>query len=213
MNFRFPKGVEIDSALNMNEDEGFGKQLKKWGPLAGAAALAAFGIPGLFPGLLNAGGAAAGAGAGAAAAGTGSGAGVSTGAAAAGGIGTWLRPLLQYGVPAAAGLVGQHLQNRADERATDIQADYLNRALEVEKEKEAYTRGERANYLERLRPYNEAGTAATSRASTLLTTGYRPEVSRETSGPTVRLRAPDGSIGEVSAAMADHYLQRGATRI
>lgn len=38
--FKFPKGVEIDAAGNMNEDEGFGKQLKKWGPIIGQAALA-----------------------------------------------------------------------------------------------------------------------------------------------------------------------------
>lgn len=62
MGFKFPKGVEIDAAGNMNEDEGFGKQLKKWGPIVGAGALAAFGIPGLMPGLLTGGGAAAGAG-------------------------------------------------------------------------------------------------------------------------------------------------------
>lgn len=50
---QFPKGVEIDPAGNMNEDEGFGKQLKKWGPIAAGAAMTAFGIPGLTPGLFG----------------------------------------------------------------------------------------------------------------------------------------------------------------
>lgn len=52
---QFPKGTEIDSAGNMNENEGFGKQLKKWGPIVGGAALTAFGIPGLMPGMLGGG--------------------------------------------------------------------------------------------------------------------------------------------------------------
>lgn len=54
--------LEIDPAANANQNEGFGRQLGKWGPIAGAGALAAFGMPGLFPGLLS-GGAAAGGGA------------------------------------------------------------------------------------------------------------------------------------------------------
>lgn len=56
---QIPKGVEIDKAGNLNEPEGFGKQAKKWGPIVGAGAAAAFGIPGLFPGLLTGGGAGA----------------------------------------------------------------------------------------------------------------------------------------------------------
>lgn len=58
MGIQFPDGVEVDPAGNMNENEGFGKQLAKWGPIAGAGALAAFGIPGLMPGLIGGGAAA-----------------------------------------------------------------------------------------------------------------------------------------------------------
>lgn len=54
--------LEVDPAGNINQNEGFGKQAKKWGPIAGAAAAAAFGVPGLFPGLLTGGGTAAGTG-------------------------------------------------------------------------------------------------------------------------------------------------------
>jgi hypothetical protein len=57
---QFPNGTEIDAAGNMNENEGFGKQLKKWGPIVAGGAAAAFGIPGLMPGLIG-GGAGAGA--------------------------------------------------------------------------------------------------------------------------------------------------------
>jgi hypothetical protein len=50
-----PQGAEIDPAGNANENEGFGKQLKKWGPIVGGAALTAFGIPGVMPGLIGGG--------------------------------------------------------------------------------------------------------------------------------------------------------------
>jgi hypothetical protein len=62
MGFQFPDGTEIDPAGNLNEDEGFAKQAKRWGPIVGAGALAAFGIPGFMPGLLGGGAAAGGAG-------------------------------------------------------------------------------------------------------------------------------------------------------
>jgi hypothetical protein len=55
----FENGLEIDPAGNMNQNEGFGKQLKKWGPLAGGVALTLFGIPGVMPGLLSGGASAA----------------------------------------------------------------------------------------------------------------------------------------------------------
>jgi hypothetical protein len=55
--------LEIDISGNANQNEGFGKQLKRYGPIAGGVALSLFGIPGVFNGLLNSGApAAAGAG-------------------------------------------------------------------------------------------------------------------------------------------------------
>jgi hypothetical protein len=39
----FPKGIEIDHAGNMNEDEGFAVQLRKWGPVVLAGVLAVIG--------------------------------------------------------------------------------------------------------------------------------------------------------------------------
>lgn len=228
--FTFPKGTEIDAAGNMNEDEGFGKQLKKWGPIAAAGALAAFGIPGLLPGLLTGGGAAAG---GAAATGAAfdaapniaTAAGLhGAGLVAASHTPSWLIPAITTGAQSVTGLIGARVQSNAERDAARIQADYLNRALDVEKENEAYRRrideeregyrrGQRADYLGRLQPYNEAGTAAVGRASNLLTTGYRPELGTAQGGPTVRLKAPDGSIGEVPASLVDHYISRGATRV
>jgi hypothetical protein len=42
---QFQGDLEIDKAGNMNQNEGFGKQLKRWGPIVGGAAALAFGIP------------------------------------------------------------------------------------------------------------------------------------------------------------------------
>jgi hypothetical protein len=44
-------GVDIDTAGNLNEPEGFGHYAKTYGPIVGGAALAAFGIPGVVPGV------------------------------------------------------------------------------------------------------------------------------------------------------------------
>jgi hypothetical protein len=63
--------LEIDISGNANANEGLGKQAKRWGPIVGGTAATLFGIPGLFPGLLNAGGSAAAGGASAAASGGG----------------------------------------------------------------------------------------------------------------------------------------------
>ena len=54
-----PQGATIDGAGNANEPEGFGHYAKKYGPIVGGAALTAFGIPGVMPGLLGLGGGAA----------------------------------------------------------------------------------------------------------------------------------------------------------
>lgn len=97
-----------------------------------------------------------------------------TGAATAGGLSAWLKPVLQYGLPAATTLIGQHMANSAEERAAETQADYLNRALAVEQEKQQYERAQRVDYLARLQPFYRAGVDATNRASTLLQTGWNP---------------------------------------
>lgn len=51
--------LEIDPAGNANQNEGFGKQALTYGLPAAGMATALFGIPGLFSGALNGGGAAA----------------------------------------------------------------------------------------------------------------------------------------------------------
>lgn len=49
----FQDGIEIDPAGNVNQNEGFTKQLKTWGPVAAGLGITALGIPGLGKGLLN----------------------------------------------------------------------------------------------------------------------------------------------------------------
>lgn len=47
-------GLEVDPAGNVNQNEGFGAQLRRWGPVVGGAALTLFGVPGTgWTGLLG----------------------------------------------------------------------------------------------------------------------------------------------------------------
>lgn len=145
------------------------------------------------------------------------------GGAAAGGL--TAQGLIRYGVPTAGNIVGNVLQARAEGKAADVNADYLNRALEAAKEEQqyrrtfdeearGYNRGQRADYLGRLQPYGDAGTAATGRASALLTTSrYRPELAAAPQGRGIQMRAPDGSMQEVPETLVDHYQQLGAVRV
>jgi hypothetical protein len=127
------------------------------------------------------------------------------------GISSWLTPALAYGVPAATGLIATRMQANADRDATALQTDYLNRALDVEKENQQYTRGQRADYLARLKPYGDAGTAAVGRATDFLTTRYRPEAMAPSG--LVALRDSRGVVKHVPAVEAERYLQMGAQRV
>lgn len=167
-------------------------------------------------GINSAMGAGAGAGAGVTAAGT---------AGAVGGTAKWLTPLLSYGVPAATGLIGARMQANAERDAAALQDEQFDKAIAFEKEerdyqhgvadeKKTYDRGQYADYIGRLKPFNAAGTAATDRASALLTTSrYRPELTGAPSGRLVQMRAPDGSMGQVPETLVDHYLKNGAQRV
>ncbi len=147
LGMKFPKGAEIDKGGNMNENEGFGKQAKKWGPVVGGAALAAFGLPGVMPGLLSLGGSGAAASAGAASAIPGASAAPSlssllgaapAGAASATGGGGMFGTLLGFGkdllknpkdlMSAAGSLFGAGSDAAASNRGTALDA-----ALEQEK--------------------------------------------------------------------------------
>lgn len=210
----FPKGMEIDPAGNVNQDQGVskiaGNKFVQIGLIAGAS-LATMGAAGFGPLAGMMGGASTSAAAGTTAATV---AGV-TGPTTTAGISSWLTPALAYGSPAVTGLIGAKMQGNAERDAARLQNEYLNRALDVEKENEQYRRGQRADYLGRLKPYNDAGQSAVQRASALLTTSrYRPEGVNAgvPGGELVALKDSNGEIRQVPASEADRFLQLGAVR-
>lgn len=174
-------GLEIDGSGNANQNEGFGKQLKRWGPIAGGVALSMFGIPGVFPGLLSGGGGAAAGGAAAldaapsaatsaanmanlgwtmapAAATMGVAPAVATiGAsapAAAGGIFSGLKSLaLPTAINAGANIAGSVMGSRAANNAARTQTEAGDRAL-------AFLRQQYEDQQRNLQPYMAAGQGA-----------------------------------------------------
>lgn len=162
-------GLNIDTAGNLNEPEGFKHELKKWGPIAGIATAGVltggFGLSG----LLGMGGGSAAAGGGAAAS-TAAGSAGSAGAAGAagGGMGLWntIRGFLgsnagQQAIQTGAGLASNIMQNRAQGHAVDAQSDAADKALAWEKE--LY-----ANDQRDYEPYKREGEASIARLSELL---------------------------------------------
>lgn len=203
-----PSGMHIDQGGNLNQKNTLVKKAAI-GAAIGGAALTGLGAAGIGPlsGAFGAGAGAAGAAGSAAAAGGGAVIPTLGGA----GISSWLTPLLSYGIPAATGLVATRMQANADRDATRMQTDYLDRALAVEQENQQWNRGQRADYLARLKPYDEAGVAAVGRATDFLTNRYRPDAMA--GGPLVALRDSRGEVRQVPAAEADRYLQMGAQRV
>lgn len=185
----FPKGMEIDPAGHINQDQGMSRlwanPVFRWSVIGGVA-LASLGAAGWGPlaGVMGGGG-----GAGAA---VGAGAGASTVAGAAGTAGAvsslpaWLAPTLQYGLPVAASIYGGHQQGRALTESARIEADYANRALAAAQEEQQYRRkfdeDERdhrrtqfADYTRGLEPYRAAGASSVDYASRLLgNSSYQP---------------------------------------
>lgn len=132
--------LEIDPAGNVNQNEGFMKQVAKWGPLVGGAALTAFGIPGVLPGLLGGGGAAAagsastalgGSAAGGATTGVIAGTGIPTTLASSGG-GGFLSTLASHApdiLKGAGAVLGAGSQSAADNRGANVEAAALTEQL------------------------------------------------------------------------------------
>lgn len=179
----FDGGLEIDPAGNMNQNEGFGKQLKRWGPIVGGAALAAFGIPGVMPGLIG-GGATAGGGAAATAA---SGAASAAPAAAGGGFsfGAHLPTIIGAGGQLAGNLIGA----RAAGRAADAQERAANEALAFERQR--YGEEEA-----RLQPYRQLGSQAYQQVGRML--GIEAPPNAQMAGPVAATNPVDRMAGGFS---------------
>jgi len=174
-------GLEIDGSGNANQNEGFGKQLKRYGPIAGGVALSLFGIPGVFPGLLSGGSGAAAGGAAALDAAPSAATGAAnmanmgwtmapaaaatsvapavgtigaTAPAAAGGIFSGLKSLaLPLGINAGANIIGGVMQSRAANNAAQTQTEAGDRALN-------FLREQYVNQQQNLQPYMTAGRGA-----------------------------------------------------
>lgn len=233
---QFPKGVEIDQAGNVNQDQGASRY---WNnpyvkiAIIGGAALATMGAAGFGPlaGAFGTGGA-AGAGAGAAAGATTAGAttagtvGGSTAAVAAGSH--WLAPLLTTAIPVAGQVASGLIQAHAMDRGTQAELESSNRALEYQKEQDAYARAdteERKRYSRAqfdtysagLQPYRAAGEAALGRSEGALTASrYRPDLGQAgapASGATVKLADSRGVVRDVPESQAAQFIAQGARRV
>ena len=191
----FPRGMEIDPAGNINQDQGMSRLWAnpwfRWSVIGGAA-LATMGAAGWGPlaGVMGGGG---------------SGAVASASSLTAD---TALRYGLQYGLPTVAGLIGTRMQTTAQREGDREMADYYRRALDAQLEEQRYQRGwneedrrygrakddysrlsdeerlwyDRAqtirdknygyqqygNFVETLEPYRVAGVSATDRLSRLI---------------------------------------------
>lgn len=147
----FPKGMEIDPAGNINQDQGMSKlwanPVFRWSVIGGAA-LATMGAAGFGPLAGALGGAGGGAGtaasvAGAAGAAGGTGAGIGGAAATAAGVGLTGQLVnygLQYGLPTVGGLISAKMGSDATRDAAGLQNDYYNRALDAATEEQQYRR-------------------------------------------------------------------------
>lgn len=205
---QFDKGMEIDPAGNVNQNEGFGKQLKRWGPIVGGAALAAFGIPGVLPGLIGGGSGAASAGAAAGAA----------GAAGAGGAGAGLSfaSLAPSLIATGGGLVGGYLQSRGASQAAEAQERAATEALTFEKQ-------QYGDEQERLRPFRERENPRPASAGSFSFGGPAPAQSGALSfaqpqpqapaAQMVLIQAPTGQQKRVPASELAHWESRGARRV
>lgn len=183
-------------------------------PTAGGATTSSALIPNygsLFPGAVSGGGAAT-----TLAPALAGGGGARAGLFAAGSLGRDLvHGGLQYGLPTIGGLINTRMQNNAAREAADIMADYYDRALEVEKEKEQYGRGQRADYLGRLQPFGDAGRGALGDMQGLLAgSSYQPFAGgvQPGGGGSVSMVAPDGSTKQVPAHLEAYYSSKGARR-
>ena len=99
-----------------------------------------------------------------------------------------------------------------DERAYQRSQDALTRQLALEARD--YSRGQYADYLGRLRPYAGVGERAVTGLERQLggtVAATVPSMAR--GGGMVTLKSPSGSVRQVPAAQAAHYMSLGAQRV
>ncbi len=99
------------------------------------------------------------------------------------GVANWLKPALDYGIPAAATIFGAHEQASANTEAARIQAESFQKALDFEKSQYSDLTG-------RLAPYLAAGASASDRQSQLLGLPARPGTTATSFAPRSGPAAP-----------------------
>jgi hypothetical protein len=224
------KGMEIDISGNINQNEGFGKQAKRWGPIVAGAALAAFGIPGVMPGLLGGSGSAAAGGASAAGAASGGGGltaglmsavpaniasqGVSAGLGVASGVGSaaaaggggWLSSLLGGRVPDLIGAAGAGL-DAISQGQGKARGDKFGAQMDLERLLMDRERNDQNMRISREQEGRASGTDAWRRllaAQRTLTPGPRPQLSPY----SVASRQATGAEREGADAMTREVMAR-----
>jgi|SRR5262252_1387315 len=118
--------------------------------------------------------------------------------------------LIGLGIASAAGGVASSaIQAHAAGKAAQQQQQAADRALALQQQMYQQTRSD-------LAPYMGAGTQGLTSLTSLLGLPAAPAAAAPAplgQGATVLLRAPDGTQQAVPAALAGHYLSRGATRV
>lgn len=148
--------------------------------------------------------------------------------------------LIASGVGAATSAIGSHNAQNANQAALDTttqlnkqaldaaqaqqqwenqfqqnqfsyqqQQDALNRQMALERQN--YQRGQYNQYVNRLSPYATAPQQSLPILNRLLQPGQI--TASGGNGPTVTMRAPDGSIAQVPQDHVDHYTSLGATQV
>lgn len=137
-------------------------------------------------------------------------------------------PVASVVVPAAISAIGSiwgsKNQKSASRDASRQEARFTSEALKDAREERDYSRrrddeqmtydrGQRASYLERLKPFTTAGQQAITNIAASTQSQLPGSVPTMGSGQMIQMRAPNGQVREVPASQAEWYLSRGATRV
>lgn len=140
-------------------------------------------------------------------------------------------------ITGAAGLgataMASHASGSSAKRASDIESNYNNRALDAAREERDYqrqqdaaaiarqieqrdyTRAQANSYRDRLAPFRTAGVHSINRLDASLAGNMAASV--PTNGPVggalVPMKAPNGQIKSIPAHLVDMAMQKGAVRV
>lgn len=134
-------------------------------------------------------------------------------------------PLIAAGVGAGATIVASRTAQGAQRDAARIENDAALRALDYQREQDAYERKRQeeetaydrqqfADYQGRLAPFRNAGTSVLPGLTQRVSGAATAAVPTNGGGTgMVTLKAPTGAMREVPASQADYYIAQGAVRV